>query len=241
ALGRIVPASATPFTVELLRKAGVKTGEAAAAFTTSTLLQIATALALPVVAIPAIIGGTPVNHSLLAAAGLGFGALALLLVVGAVVFTTDKPLQLAGNGIQRVVNATIRRRHPVQGVSDELISDRNFIRSTLGERWKGAVSAAVGNTAFDYLALLFALKAVGANPRPSLVVLAYASAELLALIPLTPGGLGFVEAGLVGTLTLAGVPGPEALTATLLYRLAAYWLPIPAGGIGYRLFRRRDG
>jgi hypothetical protein len=75
ALGRIIPASATPLTVELLSKAGVKTGEAAAAFTTSTLLQIATALALPVVAIPAILGGTPVNRSLLAAAGLGLAAL----------------------------------------------------------------------------------------------------------------------------------------------------------------------
>jgi uncharacterized protein (TIRG00374 family) len=73
-------------------------------------------------------------------------------------------------------------------------------------------------------------------------VLAYAAAQLLALIPLTPGGLGFVEAGLVGTLTLAGVPAHEALTATLLYRLVAYWLPLPAGGIAYGLFRLRyDG
>jgi uncharacterized membrane protein YbhN (UPF0104 family) len=50
---------------------------------------------------------------------------------------------------------------------------------------------------------------------PSLVLLAYAGAGLLALFPLTPGGLGFVEAGLVGTLTLAGVSGPDALFATL--------------------------
>lgn len=64
---------------------------------------------------------------------------------------------------------------------------------------------------------------------------------MLALIPYTPGGLGFVEAGLVGTLTVAGVPGPDALAATLLYRLVAYWLPIPAGGVAYLLFRRRFG
>jgi uncharacterized membrane protein YbhN (UPF0104 family) len=36
-------------------------------------------------------------------------------------------------------------------------------------------------------------------------------------------------------------PGPRALTATLLYRLVAYWLPIPAGGVAYLLFRRRYG
>jgi uncharacterized membrane protein YbhN (UPF0104 family) len=43
----------------------------------------------------------------------------------------------------------------------------------------------------------------------------------------------------VGTLTLAGVPGSDALAATLLYRLASYWLPIPAGGVAYLLFRHR--
>ena len=43
----------------------------------------------------------------------------------------------------------------------------------------------------------------------------------------------------MGTLSLAGVGGAQALTATLLYRLAAYWLPIPAGGVAYLLFRRR--
>ncbi|HSC50856.1 MAG TPA: hypothetical protein VLD16_11385, partial [Gaiellaceae bacterium] len=48
-------------------------------------------------------------------------------------------------------------------------------------------------------------------------------------------------AGLVGTLRLAGVPGGDALAATLLYRIVAYWLPLAAGGIAYVLFRRRYG
>jgi uncharacterized protein (TIRG00374 family) len=239
ALGRIVPGSATPFTVAMLHSAGVDTGEAAASFTASTLLQIATALALPIVALPAILGGAPVNHSLLAAAYLGLGALVLLLAVGAVLFSTDKPLILIGKAIQWVLNATVRRRRPVTGLSQELLSDRNFIRHTLSGRWKAALAAAVANSGFDFLALLFAIRAVGASPRPSLVVLAYAAAEVLANVPFTPGGLGFVEAGLVGMLSLAGVTGAQALAATLLYRLVSYWIPIPAGGVTYILFRRR--
>jgi uncharacterized protein (TIRG00374 family) len=62
---------------------------------------------------------------------------------------------------------------------------------------------------------------------------------LLALVPATPGGLGFVEAGLVGTLRLASVPTPDAVSATLLYRIVAFWLPLPAGGVAYGQFRRR--
>ncbi|HME01836.1 MAG TPA: YbhN family protein [Solirubrobacteraceae bacterium] len=242
AVGRIVPgggATATAFTASMLRRAGVDTGEAAAAFGASTGLQLATTLALPVLALPAIIAGAPVSHSLATAAYLGIGLLVVLLAAGAAAFLTDAPLKVAGRAIQWLLNATIRRRRHVTQLPQELLEDRDFIRHTIGEHWRGAVVAAALNTGFDYLALLCALRAVGADPRPSLVLLAYTACELLALIPFTPGGLGFVEAGLVGTLALAGVPGRDALAATLLYRLAAYWLPIPAGGLAYLLFRRR--
>ena len=244
AVGRIVPgggATATAFTVAMLRRAEIDTGEAAAALAASTGLQLATALALPLIALPAILAGAPVSHSLAAAAYLGVAALVLLVVAGSVTFATDKPLELAGRYAQWLLNTTIRRRRPVRGLAQEVLSDRDFIRTTLGERWKAAIMAAAGNTGFDYLALLAAVRAVGADPRPSLVLVAYTAVELLALIPFTPGGLGFVEAGLVGMLTLAGVPGGDALTATLLYRLVAYWLPLLAGGFAYFLFRRRYG
>jgi uncharacterized protein (TIRG00374 family) len=245
AVGRVLPgggATATAFTVSMLRRAGVDTGEAAAAFGASTALQIATTLALPVFALPAIVGGAPIDHSLATAAYLGLGVLVLVVAAGVAAFATDAPLEVAGRAIQWLLNHTLRRHRPVTGLPQELLADRNFVRRTLGDSWMRALLAAVGNTGFDYLALLCALRAVGASPRPSLVLLAYTAAELLALIPFTPGGLGFVEAGLVGTLTLAGVPGSDALAATLLYRIVAFWLPIPAGGVAYVLFRRRyDG
>src|SRR6266542_1902247 len=66
-VGRVLPGggvTAAAFSSSMLRRAGVETGEAAAAFGASTLLQIATALALPVLALPAILGGVPISHSL---------------------------------------------------------------------------------------------------------------------------------------------------------------------------------
>ena len=107
-------------------------------------------------------------------------------------------------------------------------------------RWKTALLAAAGSTLLDYLCLLVALWAVGAAPRASLVLVAYASGEVLGLVPFTPGGLGFVEAGLTGMLVLAAVPAGFAVTATLLYRLIAYWMPIPVGVVAYLAFRRRS-
>jgi uncharacterized protein (TIRG00374 family) len=239
ALGRIVPGSATPFSVTLLGDAGIDGGQAAAALTTSTLLQIGTALALPVLSVPALLAGVPIDRSLTMATYIGLAVLVVLVIVGAVVLQTDGLLTRIGKIIQAILNATVRRRHHVTDLVTKLLEDRNFIRATLASRWRSALLAAAGNTMFDFLSLLAVLRAVHADPRPSLVVLAYAAAEVLTQIPLTPGGLGFVEAGLAGTLTLAGVPGSDAVAATLLYRLLSYWLPIPLGGLAYLLFRRR--
>ena len=99
AVGRFMPGAPTPFTVEMLRTAGVDTGEAAAAFTASTGLQLATTAALPLLALPAIIGGAPINHGLASAAYLSIAVLLLLMAAGAAAFATDRPLKLVGRGI----------------------------------------------------------------------------------------------------------------------------------------------
>jgi uncharacterized protein (TIRG00374 family) len=185
------------------------------------------------------VAGARVAHSLAVSAYLGLAVLLLLVVGGVLAFAFDRPLVWVGRATQWVLNATVRRRRKVKDLPRRLLNVRDFVRATMGRRWRAAVLSAAGSTSLDFVALLCALRAVGAQPRPSLVVLAYASAGLLALIPLTPGGLGFVEAGLVGTLTLAGVSAQDALVTTLTYRLVSYWLPIPAGGVAYVLFRRR--
>ena len=79
----------------------------------------------------------------------------------------------------------------------------------------------------------------GANPHPVLVLLAFSASQMLVAIPITPGGLGVVEAGLAATLALAGVGAGAAVVATLAYRLFSYWLPMPVGLAAWWLYRRR--
>ena len=78
------------------------------------------------------------------------------------------------------------------------------------------------------------------RPDGALVLLAFGAAQLLRLIPATPGGLGFVEAGLVGLLVLAGVDAATATVATLSYRLISYWVPLPVGLVAYVLASHRN-
>ena len=81
--GRIFPgggATAAALSASMLHEAGADTGDAVAAFGASTALQLGTTAALPVLALPAILGGASVNHSLATAAYLGAALFVLLLV-----------------------------------------------------------------------------------------------------------------------------------------------------------------
>ena len=65
-------------------------------------------------------------------------------------------------------------------------------------------------------------------------------ANILAVIPITPGGLGVVEFIAISTLTGFGVPGGVATAGVLCWRLVNFWLPIPFGGVSYvTLWRNR--
>lgn len=242
AFSSIVPGGApagAALQVRMLSQVGIDTTRAAAGMTVFTLLQFASLTALPVLALPTIIGGAAVPPGLQYSAIVGAIAFLVIVGVGAALAALDGPLRGAGRALQWVDNRLHQDRAPVRDLPARLITQRNQTRHMLGEKWRPALVVTMARIAFDYLALLASLAAVGADVRPSLVLLAYSAAVVLALIPITPGGLGFVEAGLTGLLTLAGASAGDAVFATLIYRLASYWLPLLAGPVAYVVFRVR--
>ena len=226
----------------MLTAAGFDTDTAVGALTTFSLLGVGGLLALPVFALPAMLAGVPASPGLVHTAVLGLAGFAGFAVFGTILLRTDWPLAAAGRAAQWLRNRVTRgRRPPVTGLDQRLLDERDTIRAVLGENWWRAVLLTAGRLGFDYGCLLAALRATGASPQPSLVLLAYAAAGIIALLPLTPGGLGIVEASLSGLLVLAGVHASDAVLATLAYRIASYWLPLFAGPPAYLLFRRRYG
>jgi uncharacterized membrane protein YbhN (UPF0104 family) len=223
----------------MLSAAGINADNAAGGMTAASLLGTGGLLALPLFTLPAVLGGAPVNSGLEHTALLGLAAFGLYVVGGVVVMVTDQPLALLGRIGERLWNHLPGRHAKVTGLDRRLLLQRDEIRTTLGREWLRAVLLTAGRLGFDYGCLLCALRATGSHPRPSLVLLAYAATGIIALVPLTPGGLGIVEASLSGLLVLAGVPVGKAFVATLAYRLASYWLPLLAGLIAYLLYRRR--
>ncbi len=172
---------------------------------------------------------------------LGIAAFVLYAVFGVIVLRTHWPLATLGRVAQSLWNRITRGRRPVTGLDQRLLAERDTVRAVLGSNWRQAAVLTAGRLGFDYGCLLAALRATGASPQPSLVLLAYAAAGIVALFPVTPGGLGIVEASLSGLLILAGVRASYAVLATLAYRIASYWLPLLAGPPAYLLFRHRYG
>jgi len=223
----------------MLGTAGMDPTESVSGLTAFSFLGIGGLLALPVFVLPVVLFGAPVASDLTHAAWVGVAGFVLFTAFGAVVMATDGPLVWAGRVAQAVRNRLLKKRTPLEGLPERLIVQRNVIRSVLGQQWWQATLLSVGRLLFDYLCLLFCVRAVGAHPRPSLILLAYAVAGVIGLVPITPGGIGIVEASLSGFLVLAGLTGAEAVLATLAYRLASYWLPMLAGPVAYGAFRYR--
>ena len=72
------------------------------------------------------------------------------------------------------------------------------------------------------------------------VIFVYLAAAAVGTVAPTPGGLGAVEAALIGGLAAFGVPVGPAVAATLTFRLATYWVPVVPGVIAYRMLRARE-
>jgi hypothetical protein len=242
--GRVVPggvAASGAVQYAMLVRSGVPAVTVASGLTASSLLVFGTLLALPLLALPAIITGVAVDPHLTRAALAGAIVFVLMVAGGAACVIWDMPLVLTGRAAQALYNRLRPHHEPLHGLPERLLHERDVVVRVLGREWWEALLLAAGRWVLDYLTLIAALYALGTEPRPSLVLLAFCAAQLLGTMPLTPGGLGFVEAGLTGTLALAGVGAGAAVVATLAYRLVSFWLPIPAGAVAAVIHRRRYG
>jgi uncharacterized protein (TIRG00374 family) len=244
ALGRVVPggaAAAAALQYRMLGQAGLQRATVATGLTAGSLLLLGALAALPLLAVPAFVAGRKIPDGLLEAGGLALVLFVFLFALGAVLMVSDRAVLWIGGAAATVLRRVRRKQPPPERLPERLRDERDMVRRTLGRHWPAALAVAEGRWLLDFLTLLAALEAVDARPRLSLALLAYCAAQLLAQVPITPGGLGIVEAGMTGTLALAGVPTAAAAVATLAYRLASYWVPLPAGAIAWLVHRRRFG
>ena len=101
-----------------------------------------------------------------------------------------------------------------------------------------ALAGAIGFWACNVGILWASFHAFDVHVPFGVVVQGFFVGMVANLFPLAPGGVGAVDAGMIGTFVLFGLPSAEVFAAVLTYRLAAFWLPIPPGIVAFFQLRR---
>jgi uncharacterized protein (TIRG00374 family) len=101
-----------------------------------------------------------------------------------------------------------------------------------------AVAGAIGFWACNIGILWASFHAYNVHVPFGVVVQGFFVGMVANLFPLAPGGVGAVDAGMIGTFVLFGLPSAEVFAAVLTYRLFAFWLPIPPGIVAFFQLRR---
>ena len=101
-----------------------------------------------------------------------------------------------------------------------------------------AVLGAVGFWAANIGILWAGFHAFGDQVPLGVVVQGFFVGMAANLLPFAPGGVGAVDAGMIGTFVLFGLPGSTVFAAVLTYRVIAFWLPIPPGIVAFLQLRK---
>jgi uncharacterized protein (TIRG00374 family) len=168
---------------------------------------------------------------------VGLAALAVAVPLVVLALRSQRPMNWVAKTCHRALSR-VPWCHPPPDLASRIVRERDLVRDALGGRVGLVAFTSVGRAVSDYLTLYASMLAVGLRPSPALVLAAFIAANAAGMVPLTPGGLGFVEAGLSGALLLAGAPEVQAVAAVAIYRMVSCWLPALAGLHAYVWSRR---
>jgi uncharacterized protein (TIRG00374 family) len=180
-------------------------------------------------------GQNPVGMTIVPAALAGV-AIAIMLLVSLI--PNDVERRLAGwtKGYRR--RARWLRRLATgpatlaSGTRTAMTLVRNPSRGAL------AIGGAVGFWAANIAVLWACFHAFGESVPKAVLVQGFFVGMTANLLPFFPGGVGSVDAGMIGAFLAFGQPSSTVIVSVLVYRVIAFWLPIPPGIVAYLQLRR---
>lgn len=199
-------------------------------------------LGFPVIALVCVALRGKNLHRLDIAALVGLAVLVAAIVVFWLVIRSESVALRVGSTGQRLWNAVRRivRRPPVDSFSVAVVEFRSNVVGLVRRHWLGLTGWMLAYKVSTFFLQLWCVRALGIDELGWVEVMAaYAFGELLTTIPLTPSGVGFVEAGSTGIMIAFGATTEAALAAVFLFRGFTYLFEIPAGGIAWLVWATR--
>jgi uncharacterized membrane protein YbhN (UPF0104 family) len=174
----------------------------------------------------------------------GVSAAAGAAVVGLAVAALRSPtaaLRL-GNAAARFAARVkgLFHRAPPAWSGESLVRFREERLVLLRQRWLVLTAATLANQLTAFVTFVLCLRAVGISSATlpfSEAFLAWAIGRVISSLPLTPGGIGVVELGMVGTLVGFGAPNAHVVAAVLLFRGLVVLPSLIVGAVGLPALR----
>ncbi len=195
-------------------------------------------LGMPVLALALLALQGDIGPGRITAAVLGIAALVASITVFALALRREEFARRAGDVAAGWVSRlrAVFGKGPVEGWGHATAKFRGRTIGLVCRTWRRLTVVTLVSHFSLFLVLLITLRHIGVSNDEvhwAEIFAAFAFVRLLTAIPITPGGLGVVELGLVTALTAAGGAEAEVVAAVLIYRALTYLLPIPLGVATY--------
>jgi uncharacterized membrane protein YbhN (UPF0104 family) len=175
------------------------------------------------------------------------GAVVFVLSIGSLVAIvhSEKQALRAGRVWDWVASLALRpiKRGPVQGSGVAIARFREDSIELVRRRWYAMILCVAVGTMTVFLVMVVALRVTGVGSNTVTLIEAFTAwslVRLLTALPLTPGGIGITELGLVGTLTQFGGEEAKVVAAVLLFRALTVLPPIVIGALVAFTWRRHE-
>ena len=237
-ISNVIPgggAVAVGFQYTILSRYGVTATAAAAAVSADAVWTYLMTLGTPAFAVLLLVveGRSAAGYTTIAVIGLIAVVVSLIAIIA--VLRSPTSAGRLGGRLQRPADWLWGRLHRTPpDVQARLVEFNLHASALVATRWRMLTLTNVAAQLTPYVVLVCALAGLGAFPDPVSwveVFAAYSIALLLTSFPITPGGLGTVDAALVLLLTRFGVDSSTAIAADLIWRLV-WFLPQLVVGLG---------
>jgi uncharacterized protein (TIRG00374 family) len=219
---------------------------ATAAITAVSVWATFTSLGFPILGVIALtLAGT--GDSVAWLGPLGLAILVTVIVLFALVMRSQKLAQQVGNAANAIIRPFTRRTARFKDVdlAGPIMRFRADMADLVRRRWKLLTIVQIGIALTQFLILYAALRGVegwGAAGTDILSAFgAFAVSQIMLMVPITPGGLGTMDALMIQLLVSGGTDKGAATAADLVWRATSYFPQILVGLVALVTWYRRAG
>ncbi len=217
---------------------------ATSAITAVGLWSMFVSLGLPVLGIGAL-NATGGSLSYAWVAPVGLVILATIVVLLVLIVRSERLARRVGGLGNTILNPLRTRIAALRDLDlvEPITKFRTDMHDLLARRWIVITVAQLAVILTQFAILYVALRGIQGWDEPGTSAIAvfgaFATSQIMLMVPITPGGLGTVDAMIIALLQSVGVSAGEATAADLVWRAASYVPQIVVGVLALVLWFRR--